>query len=167
MFNSIDDPATFARVYREHHGRALAAAMRILGDPAAAEDVVQDVFASLWVRPGRYDARRGALGPFIAMMARSRALDRHRSRAAERAAVERVAHEARVRPVSTPDPFGEAVRRRFHEALEELPLVQRQALVGTACGLSSSEIAAATGVPLGTAKSRIRNGMTRARTALS
>jgi RNA polymerase sigma-70 factor (ECF subfamily) len=167
MFNSLSDPETFARAYREHHSRALAAAMRVLGDPTAAEDVVQDVFASLWVRPGRYDARRGPLGPFVAMMARSRALDRHRSRVSERAAVDRVVQETRVRPEASPDPFNHVMRRRLHEALEELPHAQRQALVASACGLSGAEIARTTGVPLGTAKSRIRHGMIRARAAMA
>jgi RNA polymerase sigma-70 factor (ECF subfamily) len=166
MFNSLGDPDTFALAYREHSRRAFAAAMRVLGDPIAAEDVVQDVFASLWKRPSRYDARRGPLGPFIAMMARSRALDRHRSRAAERSAVDRVAGEARLRPAA-PDPADAMAGRSLLEALEQLPRPQRQALVASACGLSGAELAAAAGIPLGTAKSRIRNGMIRARTVLA
>jgi RNA polymerase sigma-70 factor (ECF subfamily) len=167
MFNSLGDPDTFAVAYREHSRRAFGAAMRVLGDPVAAEDVVQDVFAGLWRHPNRYDARRGPLGPFVAMMARSRALDRHRSHAAERAAVDRVTQETRVRPTSGGDPLDTVMRRRLFTALEELPRAQRQALVASACGLSGTEIAGATGVPLGTAKSRIRHGMIRARAALA
>src|SRR4051812_6272222 len=54
----LQDPTTFASAYAQHARSVHAAAMRVLGDPTRAQDVVQDVFARVWARPGRYDARR-------------------------------------------------------------------------------------------------------------
>ena len=65
---------TFSRVYDDHARSVHGAALRILGDPAQAQDVTQDVFLRLWRRP-RFDARRGELGSYLRLMARSRALD--------------------------------------------------------------------------------------------
>ena len=72
----LSDPPTFAREFRRHERRVHAAALRILGDPARAQDVVQDVFLRLWRRPQAFDATRGELGAYLRLMARSRALDR-------------------------------------------------------------------------------------------
>ena len=71
----LSDPATFARMYDEHARGVYGAAMRILGDPARAQDVAQDVFLRVWRNPSRFDARRGELGSYLRLMARSRALD--------------------------------------------------------------------------------------------
>src|SRR5919206_619359 len=76
---NLSDPATFARVYDEHGPAVYGAALRVLGNPAAAQDVAQDVFLRLWRRPRAFDARRGDLGAYLRLMARSRALDLWRS----------------------------------------------------------------------------------------
>ncbi len=73
--SAIRDPETFRAVYDEHSQGVYAAALRILGDPARAQDVMQDVFLKLWRKPEKFDARRGQLGPYLKLMARSRALD--------------------------------------------------------------------------------------------
>src|SRR5215212_8498619 len=75
----LRDPEVFQTVYATHSGRVYANAYRILGDAAKAEDTVQDVFLRLWMHPDRFDERRGELGSFLALMARSRALDIARS----------------------------------------------------------------------------------------
>src|ERR1044072_3612585 len=72
---NLHHPAHFERVYDKHHRGVYAAAFRVLGDGPQAEDVVQDVFLRLGRRPGPFDERRGALGSYLRMMARSRALD--------------------------------------------------------------------------------------------
>src|SRR5690242_17699575 len=72
---NLRDPAAFERAYDDHHRSVYAAAFRVLGDGAQAQDVVQDVFLKLWRRPEAFDARRGELGGYLRMMARSRALD--------------------------------------------------------------------------------------------
>src|SRR4051812_50019055 len=75
----LSDAATFARVYGSHGPAVYGAALRVLGNPATAQDVAQDVFLRLWRRPGAFDARRGDLGAYLRLMARSRALDLWRS----------------------------------------------------------------------------------------
>ena len=83
----LRDPQTFRRVFAEHERGVYAAAFRILGDAAQAQDVVQDVFLRLWRRPGSFDPDRGELGSYLRLMARSRALDLWREgQAAGRAA---------------------------------------------------------------------------------
>src|SRR3954470_331941 len=71
----LSDPRAFARVYDEHQRGVHAAAYRILGNAAQAQDVTQDVFLRVWRNPQKFDARRGELGSYLRLMARSRALD--------------------------------------------------------------------------------------------
>jgi RNA polymerase sigma-70 factor (ECF subfamily) len=163
----LRDPDGFSAAYRLFAPAAHAAAFAVLGDAEAA-DVVQDVFCALWIRPDAYKPDRGSLTTFVQVMARSRALDRLRSRAAAAAALSRGAVEARAQP-TTSEPPSEAVIRRdsaraMLRALEDLPTGQRAAvLLHHVGGLSDGELARATRVPLGTAKSRIRLGTRRAR----
>ena len=165
----LTDPHDFARAYAEHRAGALAAAQRVLRDPAAAEDVVQDVFMQLWRRPRAYDARRGSLRSYITMLARSRAIDRWRSQAVHESAIERLETErgARVHDESAADRAIERERRAWTLALvDRLPALQREAiLLAFGSELSAAEIAAATGVPHGTAKSRVRIGLEKLRVA--
>ena len=92
----LRDPSQFDQAYQRLAPIAFAAANRVLRDAAAAEDVVQDVFMQLWLRPAAYDPARGALSRYVSLLARSRATDRWRSRSARDAAVERSALEVRV-----------------------------------------------------------------------
>src|SRR4051795_5810629 len=75
MAMDLSDPQTFRQVFEEHERGVHAAAMRILGNAAQSQDVVQDVFLRVWRRPASFDSRRGELGPYLRLMARSRALD--------------------------------------------------------------------------------------------
>lgn len=172
MNDALDDPADFNRAYRRHAPAMLVAADRVLRDTAAAEDVVQDVFMHLWRKPTSFDSARGSLPSYLTMMARSRALDRWRTRAARDAAVERSAAQVRMeRPVSedAADPvLRKDGERRLLRTLDELPGDQREAvLLAFGKGLTAREIASAAEVPLGTAKSRVRLGLQKARTELA
>ncbi len=163
------DPREFSDVYRRLAPVAVRAAERVLHDRAAAEDVAQDVFARLWERPETYDPARGTLASYVAMVARSRALDRWRSRQAADAATERLSHDADLH--SDGNAAELAWQRERVEAsiaaLRQAPDEQRQAvLLAYGAGLSAREVAAATKVPIGTAKSRIRLGLIRTREAL-
>jgi RNA polymerase sigma-70 factor, ECF subfamily len=159
----------FERIYDEHHRSVFATALRVLRNPALAEDVTQDVFLRLWRRPDRFDARRGELGAYLRLMARSRALDVWREgqafgRASDRLALAAERDEGRVdeQPAAAAerDEAGDAVRA----ALRELPDPQREALVLAYWGgLTSEQIAREAGVPLGTAKSRMRLGLRKLR----
>src|SRR5215212_557512 len=96
MAIDLRDPNQFNEAYRRLAPLALASANRVLRDEAAAEDVVQDVFMQLWLRPSAFDPARGSLTSYITMLARSRALDRWRTRSARESAVDRSAEQARV-----------------------------------------------------------------------
>src|ERR687893_997005 len=75
MALDLSDPVQFQQAYDEHGRGVYAAALRILGNPAQAQDVAQDVFLRVWRRPRSFDERRGELGAYLRLMARSRALD--------------------------------------------------------------------------------------------
>jgi RNA polymerase sigma-70 factor (ECF subfamily) len=163
--------STFEQVAR-HRGEMLLVATRVLRERAAAEDVVQDVLLDLWLRPESFDPSRGSLRSYVLMLTRSRALDRWRSGAARAAAVKRASDEAFARPSYVPSAADVVVRRdgarQLTSVLAELPDEQRDALLlAYGRGLSAREVASAVGVPLGTAKSRLRLGLGRARVALA
>ena len=170
MGADLGDPVVFGRVYDEHARSVYAAAHRIVGDAAQAQDVVQDVFLRLWRRPSAFDASRGELGPYLRMMARSRALDLWREgRAAGRASDRLKLAVAQEPAADEPDrPSARAERREqgaaVRAAVRRLPDPQREAVVMAYWGgLSADEIARAIEVPLGTAKSRIRLGLEKLR----
>lgn len=170
----LTDPTQFSRMYDEQARGVYGAALRILGDPARAQDVTQDVFLRVWRNPSRYDAKRGELGSYLRLMARSRALDLWReTQAAGRARdrLERVVEQAEAvrgdddRPALLAERHED--RDRIQAALKELPQLQREAIVLAYWGgLTADQIARRAGVPLGTAKSRIRLGLTRLRAVL-
>lgn len=165
----LREPAAFSRAYDEHGRSVYAAALRILGNPAQAQDVSQDVFLRLWRAPQKFDARRGDLGPYLRLMARSRALDVVREGQAAGRASDRMKVAVGVAPPredGRPDAAGELGRDRaeVRAALRELPAAQREAIVLAYWGgLTAEQIARRVGVPLGTAKSRIRLGLARLR----
>jgi len=166
---NLRDPQQFDRAYHEHAPAMLASANRVLRDTDAAEDVVHDVFMALWRKPTAFDASRGSLGSYLTMMARSRALDRWRTRVARDSAVDRVKQQIRPESVVAEDAAEPVLRRdgsrRMLHALDKLPGDQREAvLLAFGKGLTAREIASAAGVPLGTAKSRVRLGLAKART---
>jgi RNA polymerase sigma-70 factor (ECF subfamily) len=167
----LRDPLQFNDAYRRLAPIALASANRVLRDEAAAEDVVQDVFMHLWLKPSSFDPSRGSLASYVSMISRSRALDRWRTRSAREHAVERSADQSRVLVEPAESAAEPVIRReRAHTllgALEELPSDQRDALLlAYGRGLTAHEIAQASGVPLGTAKSRVRLGLNKARATL-
>jgi len=169
--DDLRNPSEFNEAYRKLLPLALSAANRVLRDEAAAEDVVQDVFMDLWRRPGAYDPRRGSLPRYVSMLARSRALDRWRSRTARDSAVDRSAQELRVARRDEEDAGASVLRRegsrRLLGALDELPSDQREAvLLAYGRGLTAQEISRVAQVPLGTAKSRVRLGLQKARSEL-
>lgn len=160
----------FERAYRKFSPSARNAAVRVLGDHAAAEDVVQDVFMDLWERPEAYDSRRGPLSSYVAMVARARAIDRWRSSRAHGRAAERIAQEAGRNETQESAADG-AIRRerarQVRQALQRIPGAQREALLLTGSGLGHQEIARATGAPLGTVKGRVRLGLKKTRALLA
>ena len=164
------DAASFRHAYAELRPVALRVARAVLGDDAAAEDVVQDVFMQLWQRPSSYDPARGSLRTYVAMLTRSRAVDRWRSTAAHESALQRAGGELRLRPDAGESCVEPVIRRdrsrRVLAVLDTLPRDQRDAVLLSCVGLSASEIAGTVELPLGTAKSRVRLGLEKARARL-
>ena len=169
MGNDLSDPTAFGRAYDQHCGSVYAIAFRVLGNAAQAQDVVQDVFLRLWRRPQAFDPRRGELGAYLRLMARSRALDLWREgqaagRASDRLKFAVAAAEARTDDLPGPAAESHDEREIVREAIRRLPDAQREALVLAYWGgLTAGEIAQQVDVPLGTAKSRIRLGLARLR----
>ncbi len=165
----IDDSTAFSRMYDEHHRGVYGAAYRILGDPTQAQDVAQDVFLRIWRKPEKFDAKRGELGSYLRLMARSRALDLWREsqaagRASDRLKLVVAKEEPRVEDRPAPMAERESERSAVREALRQLPDPQREAVVLAYWGgLTADQIAKRAGVPLGTAKSRIRLGLAKLR----
>ena len=151
-------------LYDRYSSIVYAVALRVLGDTAAAEDVMQEVFMRLWRSPETFDASRGSLGPWLAVIARNRAIDVLRKRHPE-TDIEDVVVSVE------PDMAGEAERARALEkvrgALGAMPPARRSALeMAYFEGLTHTEIAAKTGEPLGTIKTRIRAGLVALRKAV-
>jgi RNA polymerase sigma-70 factor (ECF subfamily) len=143
--------------------------LRILGDEAAAEEVMLDVYMQVWRQAGTYDAGRGAPLAWLATIARSRAIDRLR---AGRQEWQRARSLETVSQLSTGESLEEAayvaeLREVVRGALGTLSAEQREALeLAYYGGLSHSEIAERLGQPLGTVKTRIRLGMMKLRALL-
>jgi RNA polymerase sigma-70 factor (ECF subfamily) len=162
----LDDRHAYASVYDEHAGPVFRAALAVVRDREIAEDVTQDVFLELWRHPHRYDRARGELRPFLLLLARSRALDACRRAATARRARERLEREVVCVAPPSEDAAVAAQRtaagRVVRAGVRRLPAEQRDAIaLAYWGGLSAAEIAASSGAPLGTVKSRVRLGLVR------
>lgn len=165
------DQAALAEFYDATSRYVFGLALRIVGDRSAAEEVVIDVYLQVWRQAALFDPGRGTPAAWLFAMTRSRALDLLRS-GAQRAQSRRQSLDT-VAELPDPGPGPEveadaAGRSRLvRNALASLSPEQREAVeLAYFGGLSQSEIADRTGVPLGTAKTRIRLGMIRLRQVL-
>jgi len=130
-----------------------------------AEDAVQEIFFDLWKSAGSYDPRLGSEATFVATITRRRLIDRRRTRRRRPTATEPIADVELEAPGAAPDASAEAAKAA--NALGQLRPEQRQVLVlATAHGMSHGEIAAHTGMPLGTVKAHVRRGLISIRNAL-
>ncbi len=145
--------------------------LRIVKDPTAAEDITLEAYLQLWRTAESYDPVRGSVTAWLLTVVRSRAIDWLRSRKARRADLEQDVDGVFNLKDQRPSPEHvsiEASRTRvIRGAMAELPDDQRRAIELTYfSGLSHTEIAMQTGLPLGTVKTRIRLGMMRLRELL-
>lgn len=166
---AASDPVA-ARVFVTRFSpRAYGLALQLVGDRAVAEDVAQEALLRAWRHAASFDARRGTVATWVLSIVRHLAIDTLRMRRSE--PVDPTRLEPMITNVSPAD--GPAVAaehdddaRRLRVELAGLPLEQRRAVVLAAYGgLSASEVATAERIPLGTAKTRIRAGLRRLRTA--
>ena len=162
-----------AGLYDRYASLVFGLAKRITGQTEDAEEVVQDVFAQVWKQATRYEGSRATVAGWIVMLARTRAIDRVRSRRARPDQAAAMDPDG-LPPMSASEPDPEQVAlsaedvRSVQGALQELADNQRS-LVDLAYyeGLTHAEIAERTGVPLGTVKTRLRTAMMTMRATLA
>jgi RNA polymerase sigma-70 factor (ECF subfamily) len=162
------DNAALALLYDRYAGSMLALSRRIVGRGAEAEDVVHDVFLEAWRHAADYDASRGSVKSWLLLRTRSRSLDVQKSARVSKQASS--LDDAWLAELGDPSADAAAApdQLRIRRVLVLLPHEQREVLLlGYFEGLSSSEIAARVGVPLGTVKSRVAAALSALRAALS
>lgn len=160
------EEAAFATLYDETAARVHGLVLRIVRNPAQAEEVTQEVYLEVWRRASRFDPRRGSPFAWLMTMAHRRAVDRVRS--AQSASTRDETWEARGREVQFDTTAETAAARldarRVRAALDELTDAQREAVsLAYLGGYTHREVAGLLDLPLGTAKTRIRDGLIRLR----
>ncbi|OJX72381.1 ECF RNA polymerase sigma factor SigK [Leifsonia sp. 71-9] len=163
------DQQAFSTLYDHTAARVLGLIRRVLIDAAQSEEVAQEVFLEAWQSASRFDPNKGRAMTWIMTMAHRRAIDRIRASQASRdrdtavgirdlpTAYDQVAETVEVRMES----------ERVEVAMATLSEAHRQAItLAYYGGLSQSEVAAELGIPLGTAKTRLRDAMIRLREEL-
>jgi RNA polymerase sigma-70 factor (ECF subfamily) len=168
------DESALGALYDRWSGLVHSVVARIAADAGDAEELVEETFLQAWRQAGRYQGARGGVSTWLVVMARSRALDRVRLAGHRRAAAAEPLESADSAGAHLPDatPLDAAeiaeTRQLVHGALQKLPADQRETLeMAYFGGLSQSEIAEATGQPLGTVKTRCRLGLQKLREGLS
>jgi len=164
------DPEALADLYARYSSMLAALAHRVLGDPSDAEEVLQETFLQVWNQAERYDRLRSSVSTWLVLITRSRAIDRLRSRqVVQRTAI--AAQREKVDLHTSPEGVGHVLTdergKRLDEAMGDLPLEQREVLeLAFYKGMTQSEIAEHSGIPLGTVKTRTLLAMKKLRRAL-
>lgn len=164
------EPAAADELYRRFAGRIYGLGIVMLGSDVAAQDLVQDTFVKLWRSADRYDGSRGALDTWVLLIARSLAIDSIRRRVLEARTLERADPPPETDPAPGPDERAATLdlSERARRAMAALPPEQRAALeLAYLGGKTSAEISDLEGIPVGTAKTRIRAGLLRLRDAMA
>jgi RNA polymerase sigma factor (sigma-70 family) len=144
---------------RRFQRRIFGLALTILGDTAAAEDVAQEVLLRAWRHAQAYDPRRGSVATWVLSISRNQPADPETVAALLAGSSEGPADDTILDPQTASD---------VRQALRDLPTDQRRALMLAAfAGHSAAEIAGIEGIPIGTAKTRVRTAMHKLRAALS
>lgn len=163
-------PEALGVLYNRYASTVLALGKRILGSLADAEEVLQEVFLYAWNHAGRYDAGRSSVSTWLVLVARSRAIDRLRTRKVVERTHETAHQEAppeHASPEGVETVFVRERREKVRGEMEKLPPEQKQVLeMAFYEGLSQSEIAAKADLPLGTVKTRTLLAMKKLRGAL-
>ena len=166
------DASALEQLYDRYVRQCFGLALRMLGDSALAEEVIQEIFLKLWTSPGSYSTQKGKFVSWLLSLVHHRCIDELRRRSRTDVALDdETGSVLDTEPDPTPEP-GDQVwvmeqQRAVREALAQIPQNQRQVLeLAYYRGLSHSEIAEKLGQPLGTVKTRIRLGMQSLRSLL-
>jgi RNA polymerase sigma-70 factor (ECF subfamily) len=167
------DVAAFGELYDRHAATLYAVLLRILGSPEDAQEALQETFLKVWTNAPAFDAERGSEIAWLISIARSRGIDRLRSRRVRSDRENDAGREISIqtgfveKKTGADDAVASQERVAVRSALDELPAAQRTALeMAYFEGLSQSEIAQRTGEPLGTIKTRMQLGMKKLRERL-
>lgn len=164
------DERALAELYDRHAGLVLTVALRVVGDRELAEEVLQDTFLRCWNGAITYQAGRGNVLGWLMGIARNRSIDmlrsrQHKSRQREQGSILDMDESGLFSEADETESI--AMREVVTEAMKSLPIAQRHVVeLAYYGGMSQSEIARATGEPLGTVKSRTRIAMEHLRTQL-
>jgi RNA polymerase sigma factor (sigma-70 family) len=170
----MGDAESATAFVRRHQARVFGLARSIVGDAALAEDVAQEAFVRAFRHAAAYDARRGSVLTWLLAITRNLAIDTlrlHRPAPVDPATMAGfdLLTGGRAGPADAPAAAAEVASdmARLRSALAALPEEQRRAVVLAAmCGRTAKEVGEAEGIPLGTAKTRIRTGLNRVRHSL-
>jgi RNA polymerase sigma-70 factor (ECF subfamily) len=158
------DQEAMAEIFDRYSRLVYSVALRVLNDAAQAEDVMQDIFVQLWHNPATFESERGSLPAWLAVVARNRAIDQIRRRKPSDAVEDVVLVSSTNLALEVEQ---QALIERVRQAMASLPAEQRLSLeMAFFSGLTHAEIAAQTGDPLGTVKTRIRTALGYVRRAL-
>ena len=159
------DEQAMAQLYEKYSSIVYSVALRVLGDTSAAEDILQEVFLQLWRSPDAFDASRGSLPGWLAVITRNRAIDSLRKRRPETDINEVVVS---IEPDLASRAEWSRVLEKIRSVLGSMSAPQRSALeMAFFDGLTHTEIAEKTGEALGTIKTRIRAGLVTLRKAFN
>ena len=163
------DEASFATLYDATSSRAFGRALRVVRDPAQAEEVLQEAFLEIWRTSARFDPALGSAMSWIFTIVHRKAVDRVRSAEASTRRDTTYTHKNQTVEHDTTADAVEASfeARRVRQALGTLTEVQREALeLAYFGGYTHTEVATMLELPIGTAKTRIRDGLIRLRDAM-
>lgn len=158
------DQQAMADLFDRYGSMVYSVALRVLKDPGHAEDVMQDIFFQLWENPRAFVSSRGSLGAWLLVVARNRAIDTLRRRKPSDP-VDEVVLPSKTNLASEAE--CNTIMEKVRVVMNGLPADQQKSLqLAYFEGLSHSEIAARTGEPLGTVKTRIRTALMSVRKAI-
>ncbi len=160
---ALGDEAAFAQVYRIMAPRLYGMALRVLRQPGLSEEVTQEAFMAIWTTSPRFDPTRGSAVAWMLTITHRRAIDRVRNAHAGSRRDHTWAWQhldASVTDTTVESAHASIEAARVQAALRNLPAKQRTAiLLAFFAGQTHTEVATSLGIPLGTAKSRIRDGL--------
>ncbi|MBS1904054.1 MAG: sigma-70 family RNA polymerase sigma factor [Bacteroidetes bacterium] len=172
------DSEALSALYDKYQRRIYSLVLKIVRNEDDAAEVMQDVFLQVWEKAGLFDQERGSFGAWLTTLAHNKAINVLRSRRYKKSALEvrqdleelsGVVSDATIERRTALDEQVEASdREQMLSLLAQIPEAQRQALtMAYYSGYSQTEIADALGVPLGTVKTRMRQGMIKLRDMLT
>jgi RNA polymerase sigma factor (sigma-70 family) len=163
---AVGDEQAGVALVRRYQQRVYGLAVSMVGDPTLAEDIAQEAFLRAWRHAQVFDPRRASVATWILTITRNLAVDALRLRRAVATDPDKLIDMALAPGSASPEARAESsdVAERVRAALASLPVEQRRALVlASVYGYTADEVSKLESVPLGTAKSRIRNGLLKLR----